>query len=170
MRCQGSIWRWSPFFGICKSKFTGASGCTTNGANVTVSAAGFPSFSFCQCASGPSPRLDTIPMPVIHASRAASAIGQRLVVREANRSRTSAHFGGKARIGEFGNAEGYRRITHRFSIAGDARVGHGKTGAIMCELRLRSELLSRCDEGAQLRILDSRQKRHAPEIVFCEDR
>ena len=43
-----------------------------------VGAADAPASSACQCASGPSPRQETMPMPVIQASRAASAIGERL--------------------------------------------------------------------------------------------
>ena len=48
------------------------------GAKVVVSALGCASISFCQCAWGPSPRQETMPTPVIQASRAVSAIGRRL--------------------------------------------------------------------------------------------
>ena len=48
------------------------------GAKVAVSALGCAFISFCQCASGPSPRHETIPTPVIQTSRVLSAIGRHL--------------------------------------------------------------------------------------------
>src|SRR5262245_31507050 len=59
---------WSPFFGICASKLTGASGCTMYGAKRVSSTLTRLAFSASQCASSPSPSDDTMPMPVIQTS------------------------------------------------------------------------------------------------------
>src|SRR5665213_3264469 len=115
MRCQASIWRWSPFLGICASKLMAASGCTTKGANIVVSAAGWPAISFCQCACGPSPRQEMMPMPVIQASRA-SAIGTGLEAKS-DPDRVFAHLHFHFCIGEIEHAHRQGGIADFFAVA-----------------------------------------------------
>src|SRR5258708_3491387 len=105
MRCHGSIWRWSPFFGICKSKLSGASEWTIRGAKLVRFGCGRPEFSASQWASGPSPRHDTMPMPVIQASRVASAIDGRLK-RQSDAGCGFFHGGAEAGVAERHEPEG----------------------------------------------------------------
>src|SRR6185503_11589847 len=165
MRCQSSIWRWSPFFGICASKFSGASGCTTKGANVVASAPGCDAMNFCQCASAPSPRQETMPIPVIQASRGASAIRQRLAARQADRLGALAHLDRESRIGKFGHAERDGGVANGLAVAGDARLGHCVAGAFVHHFCFGDEFLSGTDEGAQLGLLYGRQEWHALELM-----
>src|ERR1700726_2113583 len=108
MRCQASIWRWSPFLGICLSRSSAAIGWMTKGAQVTASAGPGAALRPCQCACGPSPRLETMPTPVIQASRAVSAavspIGQRLH-REGERGRGLFHVLAEFLVREFNDTE-----------------------------------------------------------------
>src|SRR5665213_2073856 len=164
MRCQASICRWSPFFGICVSKLIGAIGCTTKGAKVAVSATGCAAISFFQCASGPSPKLETMPMPVIQASRGASAIGGCFRVQPESDG-CFAHIGRHRRIGEIENAESDGRVADRLAGPFDFRVCDGKTGTVVHELRGDRKTLSGFDEGAQFGFLDRGQERHAPKLV-----
>src|ERR1700720_1699114 len=124
MRCHGSICRWSPFLGICLSKSTGPIGCTTYGAIAFASAPGLPSISRCQWASGPSPSEERMPMPVIQASRARSAMARDLE-RKRELARPRLHVGAELGVGERHGAEPDLRLAHRLAVgAGEPRLGH----------------------------------------------
>ena len=69
----------------------------------------WPSINFCQCASGPSPSVETMPTPVIQASRCASAIGRRLGL-QSDRRRDFAHPLGHVGVGEIEHAQRQRGI------------------------------------------------------------
>src|SRR5262245_5963501 len=109
MRCHASIWRWSPFFGICASKETGASGCTMCGAKRFSSTLIFLLFSASQCASSPSPSEDTMPMPVIQTSFVPADLDSVMRDRlqwEADFVGHRVHVHAHGGIGERGKAEG----------------------------------------------------------------
>src|SRR4051812_1525140 len=74
-----------------------------------------PADSFCQCASRPSPRQETMPIPVMTPSRAASVIGDH-VHREAQLARKLEHFTFEFGLGEIDDAE------RDGGIAGDLAV------------------------------------------------
>src|SRR4051812_44174618 len=164
MRCHGSICRWSPFFGICASKLMAASGCTMNGANIAISAAGFASSSFCQWASAPSPRQETMPIPVIQASRAPSAIRRR-PHRVSNFCGGVAHAASHLGIGEGQDTEREGGVAHGLAVCGDAGFGHGVTRTVMVQLGGDRQHLSGRHEGAQFCFLHRSQKRHSLEAV-----
>src|SRR5215471_1997443 len=163
MRCHGSICRWSPFFGICLSKSIAASGCTTNGANDSASITRLFSAKPCQCASSPSPRHDTMPMPVIQASRGASAIRQRFH-RKSDPFRHLFHGGAQSRVGERHDAERELRLAGQLSVDGDRRFRHGEARSLVQHLGVDREQLAGNYEGAQLRLLDGGEERHALEL------
>src|SRR5262245_39762403 len=160
MRCQSSICRWSPFFGIWLSNSTGASGWTRYGANRVASALGRPSMSRFQCASGPSPRHETMPIPVIRTLRAASAIGARLG-RELDPVRPFFHAGAELVAGKLHHLEGDVGAADLFFVDRDARLGHRISRAFMNELGGERQQLSGRHEGAQLGILDGGPERHS---------
>ena len=104
-------------------------------------------------------------MPVIQASRAASAIGERLASgsRSWRRSRACC-------FAMSGSGNG---MTRKVSVASqiglpshcDLRLGHRVAGAVMRQLGGHREHLAGRDEGAELGFLDRREERHAAEIV-----
>src|SRR5512143_1079468 len=108
----------------------GASGCTTNGAKLVVSAWGCASVSFCQCASGPSPRHETIPIPVIQTSRALSAIGRHLG-READSSSGFAHPLLHFIVGKIENAKRQCGIADRLAAERNTCVRDRIAGTLM---------------------------------------
>src|SRR5450756_1306760 len=163
MRCQFSIWRCS-FLGICPSKLIGASGCTMNGAKVAVSAPGCASISFCQCACDPSPRHETMPTPVIQASRAASAISGRLDGKS-YRCRPVAHLPFHFRIGEIEHAQRQRGVANQFALGPDFRLDDRVAGPVMLQTGVDRQQLAGLDEGAQLRLFHRGEERHALEAV-----
>src|SRR5471030_1857419 len=160
MLCQFSIWRWSPFFGICKSKLIGASGCTTYGGNFVASAPGCASISFCQCASGPSPRQETIPIPVIQASRSTLAIGGYLD-RQSNPRGGLTHPPAYFFAGEFKHAQCERGVADDLAVNRDAGLGNGVARSIMHQARADRNALAGRDESTEFGVLDLGQKRHA---------
>src|SRR5205807_1969490 len=115
--------RWSPFFGICLSKSTDASGWTTKGANAVASACGFPAVKRCQCVSVPSPRHDTRPTPVIQASRGASAMAGDSV-RKFEPARGALHVRAELVVRERHGSKLDLGIADRLSVGFDARAGH----------------------------------------------
>src|SRR5947207_14228132 len=121
MRCQVSIWRWSPFLGICLSKSTVTARCTTYGANDVVSAVD-GSLRRCQWASRLSPRQVRRPMPVIHTSRG-SAMGKRLHGK-LDFGRDLLHAGAERRIREFNKPECQFRVADPLALALDVCLGH----------------------------------------------
>src|SRR5689334_21043766 len=163
MRCHGSICRWSPFFGICLSKSIAASGCTMNGGNDSASITGLFSENPCQCASGPSPRQDTMPIPVIQASRGASAIRLRFH-RKTDPRRHLFHGGAQARIGERHDAQRQLGLASRLAGDRDRGLRHGEAGPFVQHRGGDREQLARNHEGAQLRLLDGGEECHALEL------
>src|SRR5450432_2582331 len=108
----------------------------TKGAQVLVSAGPGAVLRPCQCACGPSPRVDTTPTPVIQASRAASAavsaIGRRLH-REGERYRGLFHMLAEFLVGEFDDPEGELGIAGELAVVPDFRLGARKTRAFVGE-------------------------------------
>src|SRR3954470_22279436 len=102
------------------------------GANVAISTFGLPSLSFCQCASPPSPRHDTIPMPVISASRDASATG-RLQLQEADARGGVADVAGHVGIWKIDHAEGEYGVADALAVHLDERLGDGVAGAFVLQ-------------------------------------
>src|SRR3984957_4491551 len=168
MRCHGSICRWSPFFGICLSKSIGASGWTMNGAKRSVSMARLFSAKPCQCGSSPSPRQETMPMPVIQAARGLSTMGERLH-GETDARRHLLHVGAQARVGERHDAQGELGIAGCLAADRDRGLGDGEPGAIVQQRGGDRQKLARNDEGAQLCLLDGGEERHPLELGRRDD-
>src|SRR5229473_4207680 len=136
MRCQASIWRWSPFLGICVSKFTGARGWTMYGAKPFSSTLMRRALSASQCASSPSPSEVARPMPVIQTSvdpalgDFVSVIGDGLL-READTFGHDFHMSAQICIREGDVAERERCVAPQFAADADLRRGNGKTRTFM---------------------------------------
>src|SRR5436309_8271215 len=155
------MWRWSPFFGICLSKSSATPRCTTYGAYAVVSAVEGrerPS----QCASMPSPRLLTIPMPVIQTSRA-SAMGEHFHGERDLRG-DILHAGAERRVRKFDQAECELGAAHRLALTADLRLRDGEARTVVHQLRRGRKLLAGGDEGAQFRLLHRGKERHAGEF------
>src|SRR3954466_4364063 len=164
MRCHASIWRWSPFFGIWASNETGASGCTTYGANRLSSTLIFFSFSASQCASSPSPSEETMPMPVIQTSLAPADLCSVMRYRlqwEADLVGLRVHVHAQGRVREGGKAEG--EFSAALQLLADAYLGlgDGKAGAFVLELRIDRQQLTGTDVTPHLGLLHDGQERHA---------
>src|SRR5579885_1154007 len=129
------------------------------GANVVVSALGCACISFCQCASGPSPSEETMPMPVIHTSRAPSAIGERLHWETdafGGFAHALVHLGTRERH----DAESECRVADRLAHGRNACIGDGVAGALVLKFCGDRQRLARSDETAEFRFLDRGQKWH----------
>src|SRR6516162_3578517 len=109
----------------------------------------WPALSACQCASGPSPRQDTMPMPVIHASRVLSPMGERLA-RELEECRHFLHAGAKVRIGTFHEPEGHLGVAGKLVLAANIRLGDGEARTLVHELGRERQCLPGCHERTQL--------------------
>src|SRR5262245_14045382 len=126
----------------------------TKGGNAVVSACGLPELRPCQCASSPSPRQETMPMPVMKASRPASAMDGSLD-RQSDFLGDSLHAGAKFTFGKVDHAERDLGVADRLAVAFDLGLGHGEAGSLVDQLRRYGERLARCDEGAELGLLDA---------------
>src|SRR5258708_31471208 len=108
----------------------------TKGAQVARSARRGGAPRPCQCASGPSPNVETMPMPVIHASRAVSAavstIGRR-PEREGDRGGGLFHVLAEFLVGEFDDPEGDLRIAGELAAVADLGLGACQTRAFVHE-------------------------------------
>src|ERR1700720_2134809 len=108
----------------------------TKGAQVTASAGPGAALRPCQCACGPSPRLETMPTPVIQASRAVSAavspIGQRLH-REGERGRGLFHVLAEFLVREFNDTERDFSVASELAVVSNFRLGPRKTRAFMAQ-------------------------------------
>src|SRR5271166_1826107 len=133
MRCHPSICRWSLFLGIWRSRSSGARACTRWGAKLLVSRQRRPSFKPCQCVSAPSPRQDTIPMPVIQTSRGASGIGES-PDRELEDCRHFLHVGAELGARELHQPENNLGGAYGLVVAANVRLGDGEAGSFMQEL------------------------------------
>src|SRR5262244_3022678 len=78
----------------------------------------------CQCASAPSPRQDTMPMPVIQASRGASAMSEG-PHRELKDRGHLLHAGAEFSVGEFNKPERDLGIAGELAVAPDVGLGDG---------------------------------------------
>src|SRR6476661_4284453 len=120
----------------------------TYGANAAVSAVdGLARPS--QCASMPSPRQLTIPMPVIQTSRA-STMGEHFHGERDLRG-DIFHAGAERGIGKLDQAESQLGTAHRLSLTLDVGLGDRITRAVVDELCRDRKRLSWRDESAQLR-------------------
>src|SRR5580704_11165095 len=106
----------------------------TKGAQVVTSAGPGAALRPCQCACGPSPSVETTPMPVIQASRAGSAafsaMGQRLH-RERERGGGLLHVLAELRVRELDQAERDFRVAGELAAVADFRRGARKARAFM---------------------------------------
>src|SRR3954462_13059298 len=91
-----------------------------------------PLLSFCQWASGPSPRQDTMPMPVMQPSRAASVIRHHLH-RQAGRGGEFEHTAPDFGIGEFDHPKHDGGVPDYLAFVLALRLGDGKAGAFVSE-------------------------------------
>src|SRR5262249_30271559 len=149
---------------ICLSSSSFATGCTAQGAKVSVSTTGWKPpvrFSAAQCASSPSPRQETRPTPVIIASRGL-AMQERL--RNGDPFRGRQHLGtrrlfgeGDARVGDLGVGP---LLAGGAYAAGDDSVA----GAVVQQAPVDLQRLAGDYEGPQLRLLPLGQERHALEL------
>src|SRR5262249_19612235 len=120
----------SPFFGICLSRSRRTSGCTRKGAKVSASTCTRRSQSPCQCASAPSPRQDTMPMPVIQVWCSASAMVERLH-REFEDRRHLLHAGAELGIRKFDQAEGDLGVADALAVAADVGLSDREARAFV---------------------------------------
>src|SRR5579883_128819 len=138
----------------------------TNGAHDLVSAGPGGELRPCQCAWSPSPSVDTMPIPVIQASRSAgvafSAIGW-LLHREGEGGCRPLHMRAEFLVGEFDHPEGDLGIAGELAAVVDLGFGSREPRSFMQECCGDLEPVTGLDEGAQLRLFDSRQERHARE-------
>src|SRR5215469_2747889 len=121
----------------------------TNGAQVTVSGGGGGACNACQCFSGPSPRVETTPTPVIQASRAASPMVSamnRNLQREAERRGGLLHVRAQFGVRKFGDPEGHLRVAGQLAADADLRLGARKARAFMQQRRADIEHISRLHE------------------------
>src|ERR1700730_17204599 len=169
MRCQASIWRWSPFFGICASKFTGASGWTMDGAKVFSSTLTRRSLSAFQFASSPSPSEVARPMPVIQTSAdpaledLVSVMGDQFL-RKSDALGHGIHEYAQIRMGEGDMAERDRGVAPELAADADLGGGNGKTRALVNDAGLYLQQLAGADKTPHLGFLDRAQERHALEL------
>src|SRR5215216_3922144 len=133
-----------------------------------VSAQGRACISRCQCASGPSPRHETRPMPVTRTARAASAIRRRLY-GDLQTLAPFLHAGAELLIGKIRHLEGDLRVADGFAVDRDASRRHGIARAFVHQLGGNRQELPRRHEGAQLGFLDGGEKRHALEARNRDD-
>src|SRR5258708_7831343 len=164
MGCQASIGRWSPFFGICLARSSGAIGWMTNGAQVARSAGPGGACKPCQCACSPSPSVETMPTPVIHTSRAgsavrsavspaaASAMGQ-LLHREGEGGGGLLHVLAEFRGGELDHAERDLGVAGELAVVADLRLGARKPRAVVHQRRGELQRVAWLHERAQLGLL-----------------
>src|SRR5258708_11145300 len=128
----------------------------TNGAEVTVSAGPGAALSARQCACGPSPRLETMPTPVIQVSRAvtvaASAIGRRLH-REGERGGGLFHVLAKFLVREFHDPEGELGVAGELAVVPDFRLGSRKARAFVGERGGDLQRVAGLHERAQLGLI-----------------
>src|SRR5262249_45675725 len=133
------------------------------GANCSRSTLSRPSVKPCQWASAPSPRQDTIPIPVIQTSRGTSSMSDRLD-RKLEGLRHLLHAGAKFGVGEFNQPECDLGVADHLTIAAGVSHGHGEAGALVHKLARQRELLTGGNEGSQLGFFDSCEKWHAREL------
>src|SRR5258708_2456511 len=134
-----------------------------------------PAFSASQCASSPSPREETMPIPVIQTSLAPADFGSVLdsVMRhrlqwEADLVGHRVHVHAQGRVGEGGKAEGEFSAALQLLADTPLDLGDGKTGTFVLELRLDRQQLTGTDETPHLGFLHDGQERHALELQAAE--
>src|SRR5438132_8029218 len=108
--------------------------------------------------SRPSPRQETMPMPVIQVWPA-SGMCWRLA-RECDRLRDLLHAGAELRRGELDQPEGDLGIAHELAPDLDLRLGHGVTRALVQERGAERQRLAGRHERPQLRLLERGKERH----------
>src|SRR4030095_1142946 len=121
-----------------------------------------PADSPSQCASAPSPRQETRPMPVITASRPSLAMAkglQREFYAFCRREQHVANTGS----GKRQNAESYLRGTYLRTLDEHLILGHREAGALVQDAGVDLQPRSGLDAIAQLGFLDGGKKRHAIE-------
>src|ERR1700682_2760640 len=169
MRCQASIWRWSPFFGICASKFTGASGWTMYGAKVFSSTLTRRSLSAFQFASSPSPSEVARPMPVIQTSAdpaledLISVMGDQFL-RKSDALGHGVHVYAQIRVGEGDMRERDRGAGSQFAADGYLRGSDGKARTFVNDAGGYFQQLPGADETPHLGFLHRAEERHALEF------
>src|SRR5262245_55559087 len=118
--------------------------------------------------SAPSPRQETMPIPVIHVSRRASAIGGRLY-RQTDTACDLLQIAEELLIGKRHQPERNLGIANQPVVAFDFRLRDRKAGAFMLERRAGDQRRAGLDEGAQLRLLEGSQERHSGKFGQADD-
>src|SRR5260370_40604709 len=144
----------------------------TKGAQVTASAGPGAALRPCQCACGPSPRLETMPTPVIQASRAVSAavspIGQRLH-REGERGCGLFHVLAKFLIREFNDTERDFSVASELAAVSDFRLGTRKARSLMAQRGGDLQRVAGFHERAKRRLIEGGKEGHARESGDAND-
>src|SRR6266700_2493338 len=140
----------------------------TKGAQVAVSARAGGACRPCQCACGPSPKVETMPTPVIQISRGGSAMGE-LLHGESNGGRGLLHVFAELLVRERNDTERDFSVACKLAVAPNLRLGACETRAVMGQRSADLQLLARVHESAQLRILESGKERHARKLGDTDD-
>src|ERR1700753_799683 len=100
-----------------------------------------PASSACQWASGPSPREDMMPTPVIQVSRGVSTMRQRLH-RKPDAARHLAHAGAEFRVRKGHDLEGDLAVGDRLAVDVDRSLGYRIAGPLVQQARGERQDLS----------------------------
>src|SRR5664280_2836408 len=119
-----------------------------------------------QCASSPSPREDTMPMPVIQASFAPEfdefgSVMRNCLLRKTDLIGHRVHETAQVGVREGNVAERQRRAALHFAADTDLGGSNGKTRTFVHDIRVYSQQLARSDKAPHLGFLDHGQKRNA---------
>src|SRR5882757_11473697 len=104
-----------------------------------------------QCASSPSPREDTIPMPVIQASF--GSVMRHRLLRKADLVGHRVHISAQVGIGEGNMAEGQVRAALQLGTNARFRRRDRKTRTFVLDLCIYRQQLARGDEAPHLGFL-----------------
>src|SRR5262245_31375266 len=114
-----------------------------------------------------------MPTPVIQVSRVKVSRGVSAMAQRLHRKRDGGgnllHAGPERRARKLDHPKGDLGIAHALTLGLDLGFGHGEARAVMQQLGPYNERLPWRYERAQLRLLESRQERHAGESREADD-
>src|SRR5262249_14281421 len=158
-----SICRWSPFLGICSSKFTEPSRCTMNGAKASASWLGGPETSLSHVASTPSPSEESSPPPVLTTSR--RSVTEELRQPELVRAGKVQHVlrKGTGRVGD--DPIGQPGAAHQLALAPSLTLGHREARPVMDDMAVELQLISGEHRLSELGLLDAGEGGQSREAI-----
>src|SRR5689334_25315149 len=118
------------------------------GAKLVSSMTVSPALSFCQWASSPSPRQDTMPIPVMQPSRAASVIRGDLH-RHADVRSQLQHTAFELVVGEIDNAKHDGSVAHDLAVNLGPCLGYSEAGAFVNCFSVEIELVAGFDKTTE---------------------